>query len=449
MGRRLGVSSMSRASLWRRAVRIVPLYILLLLSGGCYDRLELNELAIADMMAIDRMEDGRLKVSLQFLIPSDLTNPGGVGAGAGLRDPFYVMEATGETIPEAFSLLQAKLPRRLFTSHTRVIVLGEELARAGIGPVFDSLTRMRELRISAYVVVTEGEGAALLRAAPRLGRLPVAALANTLNQRIVPLRDIRQVAIALASEGVDPFIPAVGLTSRIETQLEMGTPAQEFALTGVGIFRGDRLVGFAPLDTARGLAWLVDQAPFAAATIEWPPEGEPSWQLKASSLSPEEAFIQGEAPPGTGPGSPGAGLKAPNQITPLILRARVHSWAEIRDGRLEIFVEGHAIDDIVTNQAGLDLTDPAVVPKLEDALAAHVVQRMRRMLDLAQKELNADVFGYGALIRRTYPQLWKELRKDWHAYFAELPVNITVDIEVRRTGLSTNPAIYRPPQLRK
>ena len=103
------------------------------------------------------------------------------------------------------------------------------------------------------VVVTQGEAAALLQAAPRLGRLPVAALASTLEQKIVPIRSIREVAIALVSEGVDPFIPAVGLTSRIETQLEPGAPTQEFELIGAGIFRGDRLVGFAPLDL--GAAW--------------------------------------------------------------------------------------------------------------------------------------------------------------------------------------------------
>lgn len=438
---------MESASRW---LRVIPCCVLLLASGGCYDRIELNELAIVDIMAIDRTEDGLLKVSLQFLIPAELTNPGGVGAGLGLQDPFYVMEATGETLPEAFSLLQAKLPRRLFTSHIRVIVLGEELARSGIGPVFDSLTRMRELRISADVVVTEGEGSTLLRAAPRLGRLPVLALVNTLHQKIVPPRDLRQVAIALAGEGVDPFIPAVGLAPRIETQLEEGVRAQEFELTGVGIFRGDRLVGFAPLDLARGLAWLVNEAPFAAATIQWPPDrGSPAPPLEESDLSPSEALIEGEAPPGFGPASPGSGLKGPNYITPLIVRTRVNFHTEIRDGEVVVNVHAHAIDDIMTNQAGLDLTDPQVIPRLEEALAARVEERMYAMLRLAQEELNADVFGFGALIRRNHPRLWRALRQGWHAHFRRLPVRIAVDVDVRRTGLTNNPTIFRPEQLRK
>lgn len=438
---------MGRARQW---MRLVLLYLMMLAAGGCYDRIELNELAIADIMAIDLTEDGLLRVSLQFLVPSELVNPGDVGAGSGVRDPFYVIDAVGETVPEALSLLQAKVPRRLFTSHVRVIVLGEELARAGIGPVFDSLTRMRELRVAADVVVTEGEGVVLLQASPRLGRLPVGALANMLNQGIVPRRTIRQVAIALASDGIDPFIPAVGLAPRIETEREAGVRAEEFEIIGVGVFRGDRLVGFATLEQARGLAWLVDEAPFAVATIPWPPEGGPaSPQAQRPDVSPEEALIRRDAPPGSGPAGLGGGIKEPNQISPQVLRTRVQLRSEVKDGQVIIHVDARAIDDIVTNQAGLLLTDPSVIPELEKALATSVEERMRAMLRLAQEELEADVMGFGALVRREHPKEWRELRRDWHAHFRQVQVNIKVAVEVRLTGLTGNPASFRPEQMRK
>ncbi len=131
------------------------------------------------------------------------------------------------------------------------------------------------------------------------------------------------------------------------------------------------------------------------------------------------------------------------------MRARVHFHTEIQDGQVVVNVHAHAVDDIVTNQAGLDLTDPKVIPELEEALADSVKQRMQAMLRLAQEELNADVFGFGALIRRNYPQLWRTLRQDWHDHFRRLPVHITVDVDVRRTGLTGNPTIFRPEQLRK
>lgn len=429
-----------------RSLLLLPL----ILSGGCYDRIELNALAVADLMAIDLSEDGLLRVSLQFVVPAELTNPGGTGPSGGQQDPFYTIEATGTTLPDAFAKIQAKLPRRLFTSHIATVILGEEFARAGIAPVFDSLTRMRELRITADVVATRGEGRALLAAAPRLGRLPSAALINLIYQQIVPPRNIREVAIALATEGIDPFLPLITLTSRTETELEQGRSAQEFEIGGIAAFRGDRLVGFASLSEARGLAWLIDKAPFATATIEWPPPGEEhDSPVKPSDLSPVERLIDADAPPGEGPGRPGGGLREPNQISPMVIRGRVDLHPRVEDGKIRIEVRARVTDDIVTNQAGLDFTDPAVVPALEKALAEDLTRRMRTMLQLAQEVFQADLFGFGLLLRRSHPQVWQQVKSDWHALFSQLEVDIEVKPRIRRVGLTNSPAPLVEEQLRK
>lgn len=437
---------MNAARRFARSLLIIPL----IFSGGCYDRVELNALAVADMMAIDLSEDGMLRVSIQFVVPAELANPGGTGPSGGQRDPFYTIEAIGATLPDAFAKIQARLPRRLFTSHIRVIVLGEEFARSGITPVFDSLTRMRELRITADVVATRGEGRALLLASPRLGRLPSAALTDLLYQRIVPHRNIREVALALATEGVDPFMPVVELTRRIETELEEGIRPEEFEISGVAVFRGDRLAGFTSLAEARGLAWLVNEAPFSTATISWPPPGENDGApVKPSDLSEAERAIQKEFPPGTGPERPGGELREPNQISPLVIRGRVERRARVEDGRIRIEIDVEVTDDIITNQAGLDFTDPAVVPALEKALADDLEGRMRTMLRLAQEVFQADVFGFGVLVYRAHPQVWRSVKRDWHTLFSQLEVDIAIKPRIRRTGLTNSPAPFRDEQLRR
>ncbi len=438
----------------RRLAALRPLRLALILffayvGGGCYDRIELNALAVADMMAIDLTEDGLLRVSLQFVVPAELASSVGIGT-SGQRDPFYTIDAIGATLPEAFTRIQAKLPRRLFTSHVRTIVLGEEFARSGITPVFDSLTRMRELRITADVVATRGEGRALLSAAPRLGRLPSAALANLLYQLIVPPRNIRQVAIALAMEGIDPFVPLITLTQRTETELEPGTAAQEFEIEGIAVFRGDRLAGFVPLSEARGLAWLVNEVPFATATIQWPPAGqEDDPPEHPSDLSPTERRIQVDFPPAPGPEHPGGGMREPGQISPLVIRGNTDLRARVEGGEIRIEAQVRATDDIVTNQAGLDFTDPSVIPQLEQALARDVEGRMRAILRLAQEVFQADIFGFGALVRRSYPEVWRQVKENWHEIFSKLPVDIEVKPQVRRVGLTNSPAPFRDEQLRR
>jgi len=428
-----------------------------LLCGGCYDKVELNQLAVADLMAIDITEDGKLLVSLQFVIPGELGSPGGGGASTATRDAFYVIDAKGATLPEAFSLLQAKLPRRLFTTHVRVVVLGEEVARAGIGPLFDSLTRMRELRLTMDVVLVKGRAVELLRAAPRFERLPATAIAHLLNERIVPNRTVRQVAMSLVAEGVDLFLPLVGIAERVEpvhgaTAGAASAPATspgEFEIMGIGIFQEDRLVGFAPVEAARGLAWIINQTATSTATVEWPPPGEPVKPVPAPRSGHAGASDNPNEPPGTGPASPGGGLNRPNQISTILLRETTRIRADVEDGEIVIRIRARAVDDLLTNQAGLDLNDPAVIPKLEAEIAKAAEERMRSILRLAQDELQSDIFGFGALVRRSHPKLWREFRTNWREIFSKLRVEIEVVVQIRRVGLTNRPASMREDQLQR
>ena len=57
------------------------------------------------------------------------------------------------------------------------------------------------------------------------------------------------------------------------------------------------------------------------------------------------------------------------------------------------------------------------------------------------QELNADVFGFGEALHRKYPKQWKELEKDWDEIFPELEVEIVVETQVSRSGISIKPII--------
>ena len=429
------------------------LIALLATCGGCYDKVELNQLAVADLMAIDLSDDGRLLVSMQFVIPGELSNPS-QGTGKVDSAPFYVIEAVGATLPEAFSFLQAKLPRRLFTSHIRVIILGEELAKAGIAPLFDGLTRIRELRITMDVVLARGKAADLLRADPSFESLPANALSNLLTQRVVPQRTIKDIAISLVGVGIDPFIPVVGLADRVEPlspgmHIDDSTGPQrtgsEFEITGIAIFRDDRMVGFVPRDVARGVSWLINDVATVTTSIPWPPKE--TTEERVPGAPQERDPIEQDRPPGHGPESPGAGMHQPSQISQIILRAESKIAIEVRDGEIVVVVKTRSIDDVMSNQAGLDLADPTVIPKLEAAIAAQIEDRMRAILSIAQKELQADIFGFGAHVHRNHPKVWREVKADWHTVFSQLKVEISVDVDVKRVGLTNRPASLRENQL--
>src|SRR5690606_4595155 len=97
-----------------------------------------------------------------------------------------------------------------------------------------------------------------------------------------------------------------------------------------------------------------------------------------------------------------------NQISQMLLHATSKITADVRDGEIVIRVASRSVDDIVGNPAGLDLTDPSVIPALEEAIADDIKARMRAVLSYAQDDFQADIFGFGSVVRRNHPKVWRE-----------------------------------------
>ena len=55
----------------------------MILLSGCWDRVEINDLAIVTAAAIDATDDNQIELSLQVFIPKALGSGGGQGGGGG------------------------------------------------------------------------------------------------------------------------------------------------------------------------------------------------------------------------------------------------------------------------------------------------------------------------------------------------------------------------------
>lgn len=60
-------------------------------------------------------------------------------------------------------------------------------------------------------------------------------------------------------------------------------------------------------------------------------------------------------------------------------------------------------------------------------------------MNKAQKDLETDIFGFGEVIHRKYPELWEKIKENWNNEFADLPVNITVKVKTNHLGQITKP----------
>src|SRR4051812_43165050 len=119
-----------------RPIMCIVLLASVLLTTGCWDRTEINDLAFDMGTAFDLTEKGELQASIQIALPQQA----GMTGGNNQKDKFFVLTASGKNHIELQKRLQKKLSRQLFTSHRSVIFISERLARRGLDDVLDIFT---------------------------------------------------------------------------------------------------------------------------------------------------------------------------------------------------------------------------------------------------------------------------------------------------------------------
>lgn len=188
---------------------LVPILMSALVLTGCWDRIEVNDIAIVTTTSFDREEDGRFRVGVQVPLPGQMGGSTGGGGGTSGSKPFYVDSEVGSSLREAVQNLQSRMSRRLFFSHRRVLVIGEGLARSGIRDLFDVSTRIPENRLTTRVVIAKGKGIDLLKAQPQFELYSGEAMREILESYSVFSPNLKDVAHALGQIGADPLLPLI------------------------------------------------------------------------------------------------------------------------------------------------------------------------------------------------------------------------------------------------
>jgi spore germination protein KC len=371
-----------------RYLRSILLLLLLLPLTGCWDRLEVNDVAIVDMVGVDKAGTG-LRLTVSVVIPERAKSTPSEGSpGGSTTRPAISFGAEGQSVMQAASRIQERLPRRLFWAHTRVLVFGEEYARRGVAPALDFWSRHREPRLQMQIAITPGRAADLILVKPRMERLLSETIRETINQNLQTSVSIREFLSALRSETQEPIAP------RVEIILDHGAP--DVQVSGTAVFQDDRLVGWLSDAETRGLLWLRGEIHTGVATVSVPSGGK---------------------------------------VSMMLIRGRTSIRPDFRTGRLRIHAEVVVDDDIYETSAPVDLGKADTVDAMQELLRQDVERRMRATLRKVQREFRADVLRFADAVYRGAPVRWEGgLRQRWREVFPDLPVDLVVKTHVRRTG---------------
>lgn len=404
---------------WIKTVKwLCCILILIPLLTGCWDRLEIEERAVVLGVSIDvvdpeEVEDaneevshvngtipspkkGNVRVAVQIALPGRIPlGPGESGGGRGSsEETVWVIDVVGQSIDDAFMILQQQISSRLFFGHLRVIVVSEAMAKKGLENVNDYFRRNPEVRRMAWLMISKGSAYRLMKAAPQLERVPTLYLMSTLDEGIrmgkFPKDYIGIFWSNLSKKGQEGFLPYVEIKKE-----------QNVEIKGLAYFVGERMVGVTkPLEIAGYLA------------------------IKGVNPAGYRVFIQLDGGQDT------------------VMTNATHRKAkidfQIKDNiphfKIRIAVELN-LEEKLSEKIQINNTD--TLKLIEQKQEEASVEFYSNVIKKTQAK-GSDIFGFGELVRAKKPRYWNQHIKTtegWRSMYKNSKFEVQVSMRVRRIGM--------------
>ncbi|MWC27244.1 Ger(x)C family spore germination protein [Paenibacillus sp. MMS18-CY102] len=371
-------------------IRLVPALLLsAALLTGCWDRTEINDLAIVTAAGMDLADDGKIKLSVQLFVPSASISDPTSSAFTGGSNQTIVRSAAGLNLADATARLQETLSRRVFWGQADVFIFGQKLAERGIHEPMDFLTRHPHPRERANLFVSEGEATEVLalhtpteRNTAELLR-EMAILQSGLN--ITMLQAVEE----LSEEAHTAVIPMVVVKKRDKTMVPY--------IGGTAAFKDLKIADKLDTMQTRGLQWLRNEIKTATITAPVPPSGDFA-----------SVYI----------------FKAGSNLVP-----------SIKNGKWSIKVHIKAIGNLNETADGIDVTKEPTIKQLQQIFQTALQKRIDESVRKAQ-QIKTDYLGFAEQFHRHYPKQWRKAKTNWDALFPEVTVTYDIKLTIARNGLT-------------
>lgn len=373
---------------------------------GCWSSHEINTLAISVCLGIDKTEDG-------YLITEQVINTKAIASKRAINEtPVILYTAKGKGILESIRRISIECPRTIYVAHTRMIVLGESIAREqGIKEIIDFLARDPEYRTDFFFVIAKGTTAyQVLNTLTPLESIPGIATYNSLKiseKTWAPTKSIRIIELtnSILAEGKNPVMTGIEFSSGANTSdstdmLTATDQIKKLQYTSLGAFKKDKLIGWLNEEESKGYNYIMGNVKNSVG----------------SAFYGDAVKITGEA-----------------------ADAKSTIKASIENNKPSIAVEINVTQNIRTVEGDLDVSKPENKAILNEIAEKKIKSMCEMTVQKVQNELKSDIFGFGEVIHRKYPRFWEEIKNDWDDEFPTLPVNITVKVKTNQLGQITKP----------
>lgn len=210
----------------KKFVLIIITLFILLISSGCYNYKEINNMAIVSSIGIDKdNKNDKYIVSAQIMNSKESEN------SEDSQITVYTKE--GDTVHEALRNITLKSPRKLYGNHLSKIVLSEEVAKEGIDNILDIFNRITEVRNEFIItIVKEDKASDVLKVLTTTESIPAEYVKLSLKiadktSGLTYATKLDEFISLYLKKGIDPVVPVL----KIDKKEKKGTTINNITTT--------------------------------------------------------------------------------------------------------------------------------------------------------------------------------------------------------------------------
>lgn len=346
-----------------------------LMLTGCWDENLLKDVTLVSLIGIEG-HPGEVKAEFAFPIIEDQSISYSKSAGSGV------------SFREARSEANHRTMEALDIANVEVLLIAEETAKSDLYSYLDLFFRDPRNRLSGHMAIVQGELAPYFESADGvqedMSTYYVELLRTSFMYSFLPDIDIQTSCAILFSEDMDLTLPY------IQIEEESGKPE----VAGAALFSGRKFTGHT-LDKKESLILNLlknKKRKYTRISYLW-----------------KEADVD----------------KSPLTIDVIRIRKR---W----DIKKDSIHAAYDIDVGVEEFPHDSLDKKKTVRELEQFLSKEMTKEFNEVVKKMQKA-KSDGIGFGRNVRAFHRDLWEQ--GDWQDTFSELPIEVKVEVGIKRTGI--------------
>lgn len=357
----------------KKFVLIIITLFILLISSGCYNYKEINDMAIVSSIGIDKDNKND-----KYIVSAQIMNSKESEDSEDSQITVYTKE--GDTVHEALRNITLKSPRKLYGNHLSKIVLSEEVAKEGIDNILDIFNRITEVRNEFIItIVKEDKASDVLKVLTTTESIPAEYVKLSLKiadktSGLTYATKLDEFISLYLKKGIDPVVPVL----KIDKKEKKGTtinnitttnPISKIVIEDLAVTNKGKLETYLKNEEVIGYNFLRNQIQKMIIPVKCDDEN--------------------------------------NYASILILKNKTKSNTAKKDNKYIINFNINSEAIITEYNCKKDLTDEKVIKKLEKDTEKKIKRYIKKSLN-KQKETKGKFLGLERIIYLDYPKYKNE-----------------------------------------